>query len=74
MNTTEICQTRQPWHCDQQSFSKPAVILEFKGILRQIYVGHAVRSLSGSRRVGAPCGPPSLHCPADPLGDLPYPS
>lgn len=44
MNTTEICQTRQPWSCDQQSFLTAAVILAFKGILRQIYVGPAVRS------------------------------
>lgn len=66
MNTTEICQTRQPWCCDQQSFLTAAMILAFKGILRQIYVGPAVR-LCVHAFVGAVSAVPA------PLGDLPYP-
>lgn len=64
MNTTEICQTRQPWCCDQQSFLTAAVILAFKGILRQIYVGPAVRlcvhSFVGDVS-GAPCSPLAIY-------------
>lgn len=60
MNTTEICQTRQPWCCDQQSFLTAPVILavqrhpETKSTWALRFVCALTRSLAPCRRSLAP--------------------